>query len=154
MFGSLFPDEIIKLEKRQKRFQQQNSGGGAGGRPASPSKGGVSGAAQPRGRGRPPGSKQQKKPFGLLNKSKAIGKKPNNPRARGPALAKANVAAALKSRLSGPGIDPKQQQLGKMQNLARIRRRRNNNPAANPPANKAFNKSVHSSESIYLVSVA
>lgn len=135
-------DDIIKLEKRQKRFQPQNNNG----RGKANTKGAPNAGGKPRGRGRPPINNQQRKPFGLLNKSKAIGKNnnlPNKPRGRprGPGPAKANVLAAatsLKSRLSGPGIGPKQQQLGKMQNLARIRRRRN--PAANPPANRAFNR--------------
>lgn len=143
-------DDIIKLEKKQKRFQQQGRGGAAG----APQQKGPANGGQARGRGRPPASnkqQQQRKPFGLLNKSKAIGKKKSNNlagggnkqrvgRPAGPAAVKA-AAASLKSRLSGPGIGPaKQQQLGKMQNLARIRRRRNNPAAVNPPANKAFNR--------------
>ena len=129
-------------------MQQHTNNRNQGGNPKGPNKGRQQ-FSKPRGGPRPQNNNQQpqRKPFGLLNKSKAIKKKslPNNPRARGtgPAKVKAVARAAastLKGRLSGRGIGQQQQQLGKMQNLARIRRRRNN---ANPPANRAFNRSVN-----------
>ena len=134
----MFEDDIIKLEKKQKRLQQTNRNGNQRG----PNQGRAPFAKPGAGQRQKP-NQGQKKPFGLLNKSKAIQKKgpPKSAAVRvkgaGPVKANAMAAAAaastLKGRLSGRGVG---QQLGKMQNLARIRRRRN----PNPPANRVFNR--------------